>query len=103
MAFSRYKNTGTVFNDTDEHATTIGRRGLSFVRHHRSVRMKEMTLEQEKRLVNQYENFASNFYKRTGIYNFQTNYANRSTIPDVKTTNEILNDFDNFFVSREPR
>jgi len=48
----------------------------------------------EKRLVNQYENFASNFYKRTGIYNFQTNYANRSTIPDVKTTNEILNDFD---------
>jgi lipopolysaccharide export system permease protein len=48
----------------------------------------------EKRLVNQYENFASNFYKRTGIYNFQTNYANRSTIPNVKTTNEILNDFD---------
>ena len=48
----------------------------------------------ELRLINQYENFASNFYKRTGISNFQTNYANKSTIPDVKSTNEILNDFD---------
>ena len=48
----------------------------------------------ENRLVNQYQNFSNNFYKRTGIYNFQTNYANRSTVPDVRSYNEILNDFD---------
>ena len=48
----------------------------------------------ENRLVNQYQNLSNNFYKRTGIYNFQTNYANRSTVPDVRSYNEILNDFD---------
>ena len=54
MAFSRYKNTGTVFNDTEEHETTIGRRGLFFIRHHRSMTFKEISPEQERSLVNKF-------------------------------------------------
>ena len=48
----------------------------------------------EKRIKNQYNNYSSNFYKRTGIYNFQTNYANRKSYSSTKTLPEILNDFD---------
>lgn len=70
MAFSRYKNIGTVFNDTVEHAMTVARRGLAFVRHHRSVRMKEMTGEQEKRLVNQFHVWkqSDRFWKLSNKY-----------------------------------
>ena len=48
----------------------------------------------EKRLFDQYNSFSENFYKRTGIYNFQTNYTNKSKIPEIDNYNNILNDFD---------
>ena len=70
MAFSRYKNTGTVYNDTDEHATTIGRRGLFFIRHHRSMRFKEISTQQEKRLVNKFHIWrqSDRFWKLSNKY-----------------------------------
>ncbi len=50
----------------------------------------------EKKLVNEYKNFGENFYRRTGVFNFQTSY-NRpfqlNTI-DITNHNTILQDFD---------
>ena len=48
----------------------------------------------ENKLVNQYQDFSNNFYKRTGIYNFQTNYINNSDVPDINSFNTILENFD---------
>ena len=48
----------------------------------------------ENKLVDQYQNFSNNFYKRTGIYNFQTDYINNSDIPDINSYNTILENFD---------
>lgn len=70
MAFSRYKNTGTVFNDTEEHAETIGRRGLGFLRHHRSMKLKEITPEDSQRLVHKYHVWkqSDRFWKLSNKY-----------------------------------
>ena len=48
----------------------------------------------ENKLVDQYQDFSNNFYKRTGIYNFQTDYINNSDIPDINSYNTILENFD---------
>ena len=48
----------------------------------------------ELKLVDQYQDFSNNFYKRTGIYNFQTNYSNNSIIPEVDSYEKILLNFD---------
>lgn len=50
----------------------------------------------ENKLVKEYSNFSENFYRRTGVFNFQTKY-NRpfefNTI-NISTHKTILNDFD---------
>ena len=50
----------------------------------------------ENKLVKEYSNFGENFYRRTGVFNFQTKY-NRpfefNTI-NISTHKTILNDFD---------
>ena len=48
----------------------------------------------ELKLVDQYQDFSNNFYKRTGIYNFQTNYSNNSIIPEIDSYKKILLNFD---------
>ncbi len=48
----------------------------------------------ELKLVDQYQDFSNNFYKRTGIYNFQTNYSNNSIIPEIDSYEKILLNFD---------
>ena len=48
----------------------------------------------ENKLVDQYQDFSNNFYKRTGIYNFQTDYINNSDIPDINSYSTILENFD---------
>ena len=48
----------------------------------------------ELKLVDQYQDFSNNFYKRTGIYNFQTNYSNNSLIPEIDSYKKILLNFD---------
>ncbi|MDC3077231.1 LptF/LptG family permease [Flavobacteriales bacterium] len=48
----------------------------------------------ENKLIDQYQDFSNNFYKRTGIYNFQTNYINNSDIPEINSYNTILENFD---------
>ena len=48
----------------------------------------------ENKLIEQYQDFSNNFYKRTGIYNFQTNYINNSDVPDINSFNTILENFD---------
>ena len=54
MAFSRYKNTGTVNNDTEEHSDSAARRNVPFIKHHRSVRTKEITVEEGKRIIHKF-------------------------------------------------
>ena len=54
MAFSRYRNVGTVYNDTDEHEDLRKRRGVSSLKHHRSVRVQEMPEAVLRRLVHKF-------------------------------------------------
>ena len=50
----------------------------------------------EKRLFNQYNSFSENFYKRTGVFNFQTRYNRPFEKNSIDITNytSILSDFD---------
>ena len=54
MAFSRYKKIRTVFNDTDEHFDLSSRRGRNFIRHHRSVRTKEVSEASASQIVHKF-------------------------------------------------
>ena len=50
----------------------------------------------EKKLVKEYDNFGENFYRRTGVFNFQTKYNRpfeKNTI-NITNYNTILRDFD---------
>ena len=50
----------------------------------------------ENKLVKEYESFSENFYKRTGVFNFQTRYNRpfeKNSI-DITNYNSILSDFD---------
>ena len=70
MAFSRYKNTGTVNNDTAEHSDSAARRGRGFIRHHRSVRMKDISVEESKRIVHKFHVWkqSDRFWKLSNKY-----------------------------------
>ena len=50
----------------------------------------------EKKLVSEYESFGENFYRRTGVFNFQTNYNRPFELNSIDITNynTILKDFD---------
>ena len=50
----------------------------------------------EKKLTQQYQNFSESFYKRTGIYSFQTSYKGSGNIDKININNHntILNDFE---------
>ena len=54
----------------------------------------KISIDSLEKDIYQYNSFSENFYKRTGIYNFQTNYTNKSKIPNIDDYNNILNDFD---------
>tara|TARA_B100000989_G_scaffold114313_1_gene83943 strand:- start:59 stop:703 length:645 start_codon:yes stop_codon:yes gene_type:complete len=50
----------------------------------------------ENKLVKEYKSFSENFYKRTGVFNFQTRYNRpfeKNSI-DITNYNSILSDFD---------
>ena len=50
----------------------------------------------ENKLIKEYENFGENFYRRTGVFNFQTKYNRPFEINKIDITNHktILKDFD---------
>ena len=50
----------------------------------------------ENKLVKEYESFSENFYKRTGVFNFQTRYNRPFEKNSIDITNytSILSDFD---------
>ena len=50
----------------------------------------------EKKLVSEYESFGENFYRRTGVFNFQTSYNRPFQLNSIDITNHntILKDFD---------
>jgi len=50
----------------------------------------------EKKLVSEYKSFGENFYRRTGVFNFQTNYNRPFQLNSINITNHktILRDFD---------
>ncbi len=50
----------------------------------------------ENKLVNEYESYSENFYRRTGFFNFQTRYNRPFELNSINITNysSILRDFD---------